>query len=81
MQPEVALAYLDESVGRNDEYHAVLQRLTLLDHSHRQRGVAGEDLVQMARPARIQMLSDDDRRRKVGRETRHDARKRLNPPG
>jgi hypothetical protein len=80
VEPQVALADLHEPVGGNDENHAVLQRLALLDHTHRQRCVAGEDLVQMTGPARVEMLGDDDRRRKVGRQARNDTRERLDAP-
>ena len=71
------MADLHEPVRRNDEDHAVLQGLPLLDHSDGQRRVAGEDLVQMAGAAGVEMLRDHDRRREVGRQARHDARERL----
>ena len=64
-KPQLAVADLHQPVGGNDEDDAVLQRLPLLDHSNGQRRVAGEDLVQMAGAAWIEMLRDHDRRREV----------------
>ncbi len=77
MKPEVAVADLHEPVRGDDEDHAVLQRLSLLDHSDRQRGVTSEDLVQMAGAAGVEMLRDHDRRGEVGRQARHHAGERL----
>ena len=77
MKPEVALAQVNDPVRRDHEDHAVLEGLSLLDHSDGQRGVAGENLVQVTGPAGIQMLGNHDRRGEVDRQARDHARERL----
>ena len=72
-QPELAVADVDEPVRGNDEDDAVLQRLPLLNHSHRKRRVSRENLVQMAWASGIEVLGYHDRRGEVGRQTRHEA--------
>ena len=53
----------------------------VLGHPDREQGVKAEDLGQVARSVRIEMLRDDDRRRKVGGQLGDDPRERLDPAG
>ena len=53
----------------------------LLDDLDRQRRVTGEDLAEVARSTRIEVLRDDDRCREVRGEARDDAGQRLDPAG
>ena len=62
---EFALDDLDEPVRGDDEDHAVLERRRHLDDLDGHRGVAGEDLVEVTRPTRIEVLRDDDRSREL----------------
>ena len=68
-ETQLARHDLDEPVGWDDEDDPVLEGRGLLDDLDRQRGVARQDLAEMARPAGVQVLGDDDR----GREVRWEA--------
>ena len=78
-QVEMAIDDLDEPVRWNDVDHAVFERRALVDHLDGQRRVSREDLAEMARPPRIEVLRDEDRRPKVGGQARDDRGQRLDP--
>ncbi len=58
---------LDQLVRWGDEDDPILEGRRLLDDPDRQGGPSGEDLAEMARPSRIEVLGDDDRRRESPR--------------
>ena len=72
---------LHEPVARDDEDDAVLEPLAVLGRPDGEGRVAVEDLAEMARPPRIEVLGDDDRRPEVGRQPGDDARQRLDATG
>ena len=77
----VAVDDLDEAVGWDDEDDPVLERGGVLDDLDGQGGVTGQDLAQMTRSARVQVLGDDHRRRKIRRKAAHDPGQRLDAAG
>jgi hypothetical protein len=47
-------------VGGHNVDSAILQRLAVVHRPHGQRRLSRQDLLEVAEPGRIEMLSDDD---------------------
>ena len=80
-EPHAPLGDLDQPVGRDHEDPAVLEPRRRVDGVDGQLGMALEDLGQMARPPRVEVLGDDHGRGEIGRKVRHHARQRFDPAG
>jgi hypothetical protein len=61
------VADLDLTIGGHDEDDSGDQWLALGHGPHGERAARRQDRFEVARPARIEVLGDDDRYRKVGR--------------
>src|SRR5215217_3659411 len=67
----------DVAIGGNDIDDAGLEWLIPTDRAYRQHAAVGKDLAQVALVARIEVLGDDDRRRKVAGEGGHKGEQRV----
>ena len=68
---------LDVAIGGDDIDDAGLERLIAADGAHRQHAAVGQDLAEVALAARIEMLGDHDRGRKVAGERGHKGEQRI----